>query len=142
MTGWRIVNRTEPREWGSVAIFAAAFALSLVICALLLAVQGKDGIGGIGLLLSGGFGHLYSYGETLLKAIPIFLCSLGVALCFRLQVWNIGAEGQYVIGTIGGGWFALSVHALQDWLMMCAKLASARLDGGPWEAHAATLRQT
>ncbi|MDR2892952.1 MAG: ABC transporter permease [Deltaproteobacteria bacterium] len=141
MSGWRIVSRTEPREWGSVVIFAAAFALSLLICGLLLQVQGKDGALGVGLLLSGGFGHLYSYGETLLKAIPIFLCSLGVALCFRLQIWNIGAEGQYVIGTLGGTWFVLTFASLPGWLLLPGMLISAMLAGGFWACVSAVLRQ-
>lgn len=141
MNGWQLIRRTEPREWGSVAVFAAAFAVSLLICALLLQVQGHNGVAGVWLLLKGGFGHVYSYGEILLKAIPIFLCSLGVALCFRLQIWNIGAEGQYVIGTLGGCWFVLNFPGLSPWLMLPGMFAAAMLCGGLWAGIAAILRQ-
>jgi simple sugar transport system permease protein len=141
MSGWQLILRTEPREWGSVAVLAAAFAVSLALCGLLLQVQGHNGAGGVWLLLKGGFGHVYSYGEILLKAIPIFLCSLGVALCFRLQVWNIGAEGQYVIGTLGGCWFVFNFPGLPAWLVLPGTLAAAMLSGGIWAGLAALLRQ-
>lgn len=141
MKYWRVQRRTEMLEWGSFAIFLLAFTISLVVCALLLYVQGKNGLLGISYLLEGGFGHQYSWEDTLLKAIPLFLCSLGVALCFKLQVWNIGAEGQYIIGTLGGAYFALSFPSLPAVVMLPGMFLSAALAGGAWALIAAVLRQ-
>lgn len=141
MKNWRIIRRTEPLEWGSFAIFFIAFGISLAVCAFLLHLQGKDGFTGVGYLLEGGFGSRYSLEDTVLKAIPIFLCSLGVALCFKLQVWNIGAEGQYVIGALGGAYFVLSFPSLPAVVMLPGMFISAALAGAFWALIAAVLRQ-
>lgn len=161
MSAWRIVRRKKPLEIGSFAILAIAFSLSLLVSALLLYAQGKNGVMGIAILLQGGFGDLYCLEESLLKAIPVFLCSMGVALCFRLQIWNIGAEGQYVMGTVGGAWFAFQAPALHDFLCsfsmfeslfgalpwlygffaLLGMLLAAMLAGGLWAAIPAFFRQ-
>ena len=141
MKNWRIIRRTEPLEWGSFAIFLLAFGVSLAVCAFLLHLQGKDGFTGVGYLLEGGFGSRYSLEDTLLKAIPIFLCSLGVALCFKLQIWNIGAEGQYVIGTLGGAYFVLSFPGLPAAVLLPGMFICAALAGAFWALIAAVLRQ-
>lgn len=141
MKNWRIIRRKEPLEWGSFAIFLLAFAVSLLACAFLLRLQGKDGFSGVLYLLEGGFGSRYSFEDTTLKAIPIFLCSLGVALCFKLQIWNIGAEGQYVMGTLGGAYFALGFPDLPAGLMLPGMFLSAALAGACWGLIAAVLRQ-
>lgn len=141
MKNWRIIRRAEPLEWGSFAIFILAFGLALAACAFMLHMQGKDGFAGIGYLLEGGFGSKYSLEDTVLKAVPIFLCSLGVAICFKLQIWNIGAEGQYVMGVIGGAYFALSFPSLPVPAMISGMFICAALAGALWALVAAILRQ-
>lgn len=141
MNNWRIIRRTEPLEWGSFAIFFLAFGVSLMVCALLLQLQGKDGFLGVGYLLKGGFGSIYSLEDSLLKAIPIFLCSLGVALCFKLQIWNIGAEGQYVVGTLGGAAFVLAFPGLPGFVLLPGMFLCAAMAGAAWALIAAVLRQ-
>jgi hypothetical protein len=46
----------------------------------------------------------YAWGELLVKATPLLIIALGLAVCFRSNVWNIGAEGQYIMGAICGRW--------------------------------------
>jgi ABC-type uncharacterized transport system permease subunit len=46
-------------------------------------------------------------GELMVKATPLLLIALGLAVCFRSNVWNIGAEGQFVIGAVAAGGVAL-----------------------------------
>ncbi len=140
MRTWKIVRRAEPRNWGSFLLFAAAFAFSLVVCALLLEGQGKDGVRGIRLLLEGGFGHVYSLEDTLRKSIPIFLCAAGVAVCFRMQVWNIGAEGQYALGAIGATAAVLAFPQAPMWATLPAMLLFAMAAGALWAAIPALLR--
>lgn len=134
------VRRKEPLGWGSFLLFGIAFALSLCVCALLLMAQGKDGVLGIRLLLEGGFGYDYALEDTLLKAIPIFLCSLGVAVCFRMQIWNIGAEGQFALGAIGGTAVVLLFPGAPAYLLLPGILLGAMIGGGLWAAIPAGLR--
>ena len=56
----------------------------------------------------GAFGSVYGLSETLVKAIPLLLASLGVAVAFRVGFWNIGAEGQFYMGAMRSTWIALT----------------------------------
>ena len=49
----------------------------------------------------------YALGELVVKATPLLLIALGLAVCFRSNVWNIGAEGQFILGAIAAGGVAL-----------------------------------
>ncbi len=137
---WRIIRRQEPLNWGSFLLFLLAFVFSLGLSASMLYALGKPGLEGIFLLLEGGFGHGYSYEDTILKAIPIFLCAVGVAICFRMQVWNIGAEGQFALGAIGATGMVLAFPAAPAWVMLPGMLACAALAGIFWAAIPAFLR--
>ena len=61
---------------------------------------GQDPLRGPGVLLGAGQGA-YALGELMVKATPLLLIALGLAVCFRSNVWNIGAEGQFVLGALG-----------------------------------------
>lgn len=140
MLGFRIAKRQEPLRWGSFFIFFAALALSLGISCMLLAIQGKPFMRALFMLWDGAFAHDYALEDTALKSIPIFLCSLGVAVCFRMQVWNIGAEGQYALGAIGATWAVLSFPNLPVWALMPFMFLCAAVAGGLWAAVPAFLR--
>jgi general nucleoside transport system permease protein len=107
MLRFKITKRHEPLVWSSFFILFGALALSLAFSAIMLALQHKPPMTALALLFNGAFGSLWSIESCLIKAVPIFLCSLGVAIAFRLQIWNIGAEGQYALGAIGATWVAL-----------------------------------
>ena len=99
-----IKKRQAPLVWSSCLVFFGALVLSLAVSAIMLALQNKPPLTAMVLLFNGAFGSLLAIQDCLIKAVPIFLCSLGVAIAFRLQIWNIGAEGQYVLGAIGATW--------------------------------------
>ncbi len=140
MSTWRVTRRPEPLEWGSFLIFGAALVLSLGLSGLMLAAQGKPGWEGVLLLLEGGFGHDYSLEDTLLKTIPIFLCAAGVAVCFRMQIWNIRAEGQFIMGAIGATGMVLAFPQAPAWVMLPGMALCAALAGAAWAFIPAVLR--
>ena len=70
--------------------------------------------------------------DCLIKAVPIFLCSLGVSIAFRLQIWNIGAEGQYAMGAIGATWAALTFSHLPGVSLLPIMFLAAGLLGAIW----------
>jgi ABC-type uncharacterized transport system permease subunit len=125
-------KRREPLARGSLFVLAGAIALSLVACALLLAAQGTSPVDGIRKLLVGGFGSWWALEDSLLKAIPLFLCSLGVAVSFRLQVWNIGAEGQFALGAVGAAAPALLLPDLPAPALLLLMLLCSMAAGGLW----------
>jgi simple sugar transport system permease protein len=91
----------------SLASPLIALLLTALIAALLFAALGKDPVKGLGIFFVEPLSNLRSLGEVALKATPLILCALGLAVCYRSNVWNIGAEGQFLLGAIAGGGMAL-----------------------------------
>ena len=140
MLGLKISKRQEPLVWSSCLILFGALALSLALSAIMLALQDKPPVAAISILFKGAFGSLWAIQDCLIKAIPIFLCSLGVAIAFRLQIWNIGAEGQYALGAIGATWVALRFPDLPWFVILPGMLAMAFIAGGFWGFIPAILK--
>ncbi|SOB57151.1 Inner-membrane translocator [Pseudodesulfovibrio profundus] len=136
----KVRKREEPWKWGALVVFLGALLFSLVVSALLLAWQGKDPVYGMDILWQGSFGNLWALEGALLKAIPLFLCSLGVAVAFRMQIWNIGAEGQFALGAIGATWVALGFPNLPGYLLLPMMFIMAFILGGLWAVIPALLK--
>jgi simple sugar transport system permease protein len=79
--------------------------------------------------------------EVAVKATPLVLISVGLALCYRSNNWNIGAEGQFLVGAMAGGWLALATHGAPDgpWVLPAMLLAGA-LGGALFALIPAVLR--
>jgi len=137
----RITKRQEPRGWSSCLVVVAAVALSLLLSGILLSLRDIPPLTGLAVLFKGAYGSRFAIEDCLIKAIPIFLCSLGVAVAFRLQVWNIGAEGQFALGAVGATWVALTFPDLPGPILLPAMIAMAALAGGLWGMIPAILRQ-
>jgi len=140
MFGIKITKKQEPSLWGSCFLFVGAVALSLGISGFLLGMRGNAPVGGIALLFKGAFGSRWALEDSLIKAIPIFLCSLGVAVTFRLQIWNIGAEGQFALGAVGATWLPLQFPGLPTALMLPGMVLIAMFTGGIWGLIPAVLK--
>jgi simple sugar transport system permease protein len=90
---------------------------------------------------SGAFGSWYAFGSgTLVRATPLILAGLAVALAFRAGVFNIGAEGQLLVGATAGIAHALGVSSLPAWLLLPAILLAGAAAGAVWAGIAAVLR--
>lgn len=132
MIRFKAMRRQEPWTQGSFFICFLAVVLALAGSALLLALQGRPPLRGLTLLFSGALGGGVEVQSCLIKAIPIFLCSLGMAVAFRLQIWNIGAEGQYVLGAVGA---TLVADLFPHWpmgMLLPMMFLSAAVCGGLW----------
>lgn len=140
MSPLTIRKRQDTLGWSVVFVYAGALALSLCLSGVMLLFQGNSPVEGLRLLLEGAFGSSYAIEDSLVKAVPIYLCSLGVAIAFRLQIWNIGAEGQFALGAIGATWVAITFPGHSAWIMMPAMMIAATLLGGLWGAIPAVLK--
>ena len=103
----RLERRATPSSVMSVVSPLVAAAAMLVTGFLLFSALGKDPIEAFYLFFIKPLSTTYGIGELLLKTTPLLLCGLGLALGFRANVWNIGAEGQLTMGAIAGGGVAL-----------------------------------
>jgi simple sugar transport system permease protein len=118
-----------------------AVALTLLSGYFLFSFLGKDPAQTFLVFFVKPLSTTYGIGELCLKATPLILCALGLALGFRASVWNIGAEGQLTIGAIVGGGMALWLHDVTGaWWLLPLIMAAGTLGGMAWGAIPAFLR--
>lgn len=139
--GWpfRLERRAEPSIAMSIASPMIAAAAMLLTGFILFTALGKSPVEAFHLFFIEPVASLYGIGELLLKATPLMLCALGLAIGFRANVWNIGAEGQFILGAIAGGAVALFASGLGV-LTLPIMLLAGVLGGMTWAAIAAWLR--
>lgn len=139
----RFVARREPsRFWQYAAPVFAVFATMLAGGAL-FAAMGYDPVAAIRTLfwdpLFGPYAS-FSRPQLLIKAAPLVLIASGLALGFRAGLWNIGAEGQYIIGGICGAAVALAAYPVQSVWLFPAMVAAGLAGGWAWAMVPALLR--
>ncbi len=136
--------RLEPRAKPSAAMRVASSPLAVLAMLatgfLVFAALGKDPVAAFKVFFVEPVDSVYGIGDLLLKATPLMLCALGLAIGYRANVWNIGAEGQFTLGAIaGGGVGAFYGAALGHWALP-VMLAAGVLGGMAWAAIPAFLR--
>jgi len=117
-----------------------AVALTLVSGFALFSLLGKDPVQAFDVFFVQPIQTRYGVGELLLKSTPLILCATGLALGFRANVWNIGAEGQLIIGAIVGGGIGLHFDQTQGAWLLPLMLLGGALGGMAWAAIPALLR--
>ena len=117
-----------------------ALAITVLIGVALFAALGKDPLRGLQVFFWEPIKSPYALGELALKATPLLLIALGLAVCFRSNVWNIGAEGQFVIGAVAAGGVALLADKGTGPWIVPAILVAGVLGGMAWAGITALLR--
>lgn len=120
---------------------AASFLVSMFLTGLLLLVFGANPVETYAGMLQGAFGSSNGFAETLVKAIPLMLTGLGVALAFKLKFWNIGGEGQLTLGGVAASWVALFCSGwIPPFLLLPAALLGGCAAGALWAGIPAFLK--
>jgi ABC-type uncharacterized transport system permease subunit len=120
---------------------SGALLAGLAVLALGLELAGYDAGPALGALWSGAFGSWYAItSATLVRAIPLIVIGLGLALSFRAGAFNIGAEGQFYAGAIAATWLGLHAGSLPWPLAVVVVLSGAVLAGALWVAVPVLLR--
>jgi ABC-type uncharacterized transport system permease subunit len=113
----------------------SAVLIGLAILALGLEVAGYDAPTALRALWSGAFGSWYAFtSATLVRAVPLTLIGLGLAIAFRAGAFNIGADGQFYAGALAATWVGLHVSGQPIPVAVGAVLLSATLAGAVWVA--------
>jgi len=136
----KLEARAQPSQaWGYGAPVLALLC-TVAIGVALFALLGKDPVRGLQMFFWEPLKSSYALGELLVKATPLLLIALGLAVCFRSNVWNIGAEGQYILGAIAASGVALLADSSTGrWVVLPIVLAGV-LGGMAWAGIAAWLR--
>ena len=140
----KLEARPQPSKLMSLASPLIALALTVMVAALLFALLGKNPLVGLGAFFVEPLRGVRQLTEVALKATPLILCALGLAVCYRSNVWNIGAEGQFLLGAITAGGLALwvttsGIHASR-WVWTPLILLAGVIGGMAWAAIVALLR--
>src|SRR6185295_7179087 len=93
-----------------------ALLITVLVGITLFALLGKDPLRGLQVFFVEPVKSAYALSELSVKAVPLVLIALGLAVCFRSNVWNIGAEGQFVVGALAAGWVAMQAGPGTAWL--------------------------
>ncbi|MDD4320596.1 MAG: ABC transporter permease [Acidaminococcaceae bacterium] len=128
----KVQKSLAPNLTSQILVPIFAVLASLFFCAIFFALTGKDPIEVYSAMFSGALGSEYGISETFVKMIPLALCGLGVAVAFRMHLWNIGAEGQFYMGACAATWVTLSFPTLPFFLMIPAMIIMGALAGGLW----------
>jgi simple sugar transport system permease protein len=126
--------------WDNLSQAVLSVILSLVVGGILLILSGRDPVEAYRSLYYGAFGTTDRFTETLVKATPLLLIAVSVSISFRCQYWNIGAEGQMLIGAIFSTWVALNITGLPTLLHLILAFLAGALGGALWSLIGGVLK--
>ena len=132
--------RPAPSRVMSFASPVMALAITMLIGIAMFMLLGKDPVRALQIFFVEPVKSGYALSELALKATPLLLIALGLAVCFRANVGNIGAEGQFIVGAVAAGGVAMLADADTGRWFVIPVLAAGVLGGMAWAAIVAFLR--
>ncbi|MBC9783874.1 ABC transporter permease [Heliobacterium chlorum] len=129
---WHFEKRETTSNLVLVMVPVLSVVIGLIFTGLFIALTGKDPLEVYLLMFDGAFGSAYGISETIVKSIPLLICALGLSIAFRMQLWNIGAEGQLYMGAFGATWAALTFPDWPAYQLLPAMMVAGFLAGGLW----------
>lgn len=139
----RLEKRPTPSTFWLYATPPVAVILTMIMGGVLFAAMGKNPFEVIRTIfwdpLFGEFAF-YLRGQLLVKAGPLILIAVGLSIGFRAGIWNIGAEGQYIMGALVGGGVGLAMYPLEAWYVFPLMVLGGALGGWAWAMIPAILR--
>ncbi|MEO0403192.1 MAG: ABC transporter permease [Pseudomonadota bacterium] len=131
----RLEARSQPSQAMSYATPLLAVVLTMIFGGVLFAVLGKDPLQAIATIfwepLFGEFSFFYRP-QLLIKGAPLVLIAIGLALGFKAGIWNIGAEGQYILGAICGAGAGLAFYPTESVFIFPIMVLAGALGGCAW----------
>jgi general nucleoside transport system permease protein len=132
--------RLEPRlsvppKWYPFAVSLGAIIVALVLGGILITAAGGDALKSYEHIAKASFGDIGVLSDTIVKATPILLTALACAVAFRMKQWNIGAEGQFIMGAWGASAVVLAPILPAEtsrWIFIPVMVLAGMLCGGLW----------
>ncbi len=136
----RVSKRESVSMSTSLLLVVFSVTLGFLIGGLFFALAGVSPIEAYVKILMGSFGSISGWKEIGRKFIPLLLCGAGLAVAFKALFWNIGAEGQILMGAIGATGIALSFRNASAWILLPAMFGIGLVMGAAWCIIPAVLR--
>ena len=141
---WRLVPRAQPLQSMLVLAPVLAVVLTLVVGLGIFAALGQNPLIALRVFFIDPLTTINGVSELLLKAAPLCLIALGLAVGFRANIWNIGAEGQMYMGGIFATGLAIAFHESNGggggWWLLPAMIVAGAIGGALWAGITAFLR--
>ncbi len=125
----------EPPRWYPAAVSLGALLIALIIGGIVIALAGGDPIRSYAHIAKASFGDIGVLSDTIVKATPIILTALACSVAFRMKLWNIGAEGQFIMGAFGASAIILAPvlpAETSPWLFIPVMMLAGMATGAIW----------
>src|SRR5574339_585659 len=125
----------EPPAWYPAAVSVGAILVALILGGILISFAGGNPFASYAHIAKASFGSLGVLSDTIVKATPIILTALACSIAFRMKLWNIGAEGQFIMGAWGASAIVLApVLAAETsrWLFIPVMVIAGLGMGAAW----------
>jgi simple sugar transport system permease protein len=136
----RLERRVELPRWLSVAVPLLSLAAAVLVGGLVVAATGHDAVDTYRRIVERSVTADGALTGTLIAATPLLFTGLAAAVSFRTGVFNIGGEGQLIIGAICASGVGLALHGWPGWLLIAAMVAAGAAGGAVWGAIPGALR--
>ena len=137
---FRVEKRLDVPVWQKGLTTLFFIFLSFAAGGVFLYLQGVSPFAAYGTILRSAFGSSYDLSETAVKALPLAMVSLAVMLCFTMLIWNIGAEGQALIGALAAAAVVRYFPMENRIAMLSSMMLAAAVTGGLWAGIAGFLK--
>ncbi len=128
----KIEKTSFPSKTKSLTVTLFSVITALLTAAAIFQFYGVNPLSAYEKILYGAFGTPYAWSETIVKTIPLLLCSIGLGVAFKAVIWNIGAEGQLLIGAITATCVALNFPNLPSISLLPLMFISGFIGGAVW----------
>ena len=137
----RVVKHAELSKRQSIALRILAVLLALVVGGLFIAMIGYSPLEIYGAMVKGCFRSPMAVQSTVKFCIPMCISALGVTLAFKMKFWNIGGEGQIIMGAVFASFFALFCSGMPHLLLLTVMFIAGFIGGGLWGLIPAVCRE-
>lgn len=128
----RIEKRSERTHNQIMRLRMLSVLLAIVAGGLFILFIGYNPFSVYGTIVSGAFRSTMAFQATIKLMVPLLIPALGITLAFKMRFWNIGAEGQIIMGAIFATYFALFCWDFPHWLLMICMFLAGMLGGALW----------
>ncbi|WDR05038.1 ABC transporter permease [Devosia rhodophyticola] len=137
---FRLEKRQEPSRFMLYATPVAAVVLTMVLGAIIFTTIGFDGVGAVREIFLTPLINPLKWQDLAVKASPLIIIAVGLSIGYRANVWNIGAEGQYIVGALAGTGVALATWEMTGWWLLPLMIIAGVAGGMAYAAVPALLR--
>jgi simple sugar transport system permease protein len=134
MMPFRLEKRQEPSRLMVYLTPIAAVLLTMIVGAIIFTLIGYNGVGAVREIFLTPLTNAFKWQDLGVKAAPLIIIGVGLSIAYRANVWNIGAEGQYIMGALAATWVALATHGMTGWWILPVMMVAGLAGGAAYAA--------